>query len=637
MPHRPTLRVVTFCLLLLSLQLCACGQRVDRPGRIVAFGDVHGDLEATLKVLQLAGATDENGRWVGGDLTVVQTGDQIDRGHEDRAVLDLFTRLEQEAAAAGGRFIALNGNHELMNVYSDLRYITTKGFGEFQDLPLPAPLDSQLAALPADQRARVAAFRPGGHYALQLAERPVVKQLGENIFVHGGVYPEQVAHGFDKLNAESTAWLRGEIDRPDWVKGHHSLVWSRNYSVEPDSCDCDTLAMTLDAAGAKRMIVGHTVMEDGIRTYCDDRVWCIDTGNSIHYGGRPQVLEIMGDSLRVITGPPPVIRAQRDTIGFAKNPDDMQAVVEAVYPEPLASAPYVAAIMPHDDYLYAGPTAAAVLPGLQAKTWIVVGVCHACRRVGLRNEVLLDDADLWRVAGQDFPVDTRLRKRLLGDLADQGFAINTERHAAEHSIEALLPWLEAASPEFRFVPLLISGMELSDIQTAAADLAEALAVICRERNWQPGRDIGILISADAVHYGCDGWGSRNYAPFGCDAAGHAQAVAQDIDLAGTLCGPLDTSNVETFCSRVWDVDGPDYPDYPYKITWCGLYSIPFGLTAAHRLMMELDLPPLQGELLHYGDSVSDGRLELPESGLGVTAPNTLGHWVGYPAIGWLCP
>ena len=53
--------------------------------------------------------------------------------------------------------------------------------------------------------------------------------------------------------------------------------------------------------GAKRIIVGHTVQETGITSYCDGRVWCIDVGLAKHYGGELQVLEIQGDQVRVLT------------------------------------------------------------------------------------------------------------------------------------------------------------------------------------------------------------------------------------------------------------------------------------------------------------------------------------------------
>ena len=113
----------------LSIALFGCAA----PTRIVAFGDVHGDLDATRSALRLAGAIDEEDQWVGGKLVVVQTGDQLDRGDDEQEILDLFDELRVQADAAGGAFHALLGNHELMNVRGDLRYVTEGGFADVSD------------------------------------------------------------------------------------------------------------------------------------------------------------------------------------------------------------------------------------------------------------------------------------------------------------------------------------------------------------------------------------------------------------------------------------------------------------------------------------------------------------------------
>ena len=47
--------------------------------RIVAVGDLHGDMPNALKVLQLGGVVDEYGNWTGDVDYLVQTGDIIDR------------------------------------------------------------------------------------------------------------------------------------------------------------------------------------------------------------------------------------------------------------------------------------------------------------------------------------------------------------------------------------------------------------------------------------------------------------------------------------------------------------------------------------------------------------------------------
>jgi hypothetical protein len=271
--------------------------------RIVALGDVHGDLTATRQALMLAGAIDGNDRWVGGDLVVVQTGDQLDRGDEERAILHLFQRLTREAARAGGAFHVLNGNHELMNAQLDLRYVTEGGFrdfaGRFEGITVDtaAAGDSLLASYPPEQRARVAAFRPGGPYARMLSRRNTILMVGDNVFVHGGVLPDHATYGIHEINEEIREWLRGEREAPAGSRGADSPIWTRLYSNDVDDEACAILATTLDTLGARRMIVGHTVHRGGVTSYCDERVWVVDVGMAAYYGGPIEVLEIRGDDV----------------------------------------------------------------------------------------------------------------------------------------------------------------------------------------------------------------------------------------------------------------------------------------------------------------------------------------------------
>jgi hypothetical protein len=269
--------------------------------RIVAIGDVHGDLAATRAALRLAGIIDSHDRWSAGRLVVVQTGDQLDRGGSERAILHLFERLTREAARAGGAFHVLNGNHELMNGLLDLRYVTDEGFQDFAELvPGQAEEDSVLASYPPERRGRVAAFRPGGSYAMMLARRNTILVVGNNVFVHGGVLPAHAAYGIDRINAEVSAWLRGEAPPPPWVRGSDSPTWTRLYSRNVDDAACAVLDETLALLNARRMIVAHTVHREGVTSYCDQKVWVIDAGQAAYYGGPAEVLEIRGDIVTVL-------------------------------------------------------------------------------------------------------------------------------------------------------------------------------------------------------------------------------------------------------------------------------------------------------------------------------------------------
>lgn len=271
---------------------------VETQGRIVAIGDLHGDLDAARAALRMGGAIDANDTWIGGDLVVVQTGDILDRGDGERAIMDLFQRLKEEAEQAGGAVHTLNGNHEIMNSYIDLRYVTEGGFSDFDDVAEIDANDSLMASLEPEQRARVAAFRPGGPFAQRLAEQTIQVIVGKTLFAHAGILPEHVDFGLDSMEATVQAWLRGEVPQPEWIRGDRSPVWNRVYSSEPTTEACDTLDLVLDRLGIERMVVGHTVQRTGITSFCGGRVWCIDVGLAAHYGGRTEVLEIIGDRVR---------------------------------------------------------------------------------------------------------------------------------------------------------------------------------------------------------------------------------------------------------------------------------------------------------------------------------------------------
>ena len=290
------------------LALCACAgpppveeeaaAAPTEPERIVAIGDLHGDLTATRAALRLAGAIDSLDRWIGDYLVSVQTGDVLDRGDDEEAIIRLLVRLDEEAVAAGGAVHVLNGNHELMNAYFDFRYVTDGGYADFEDVTVVETIDSLLATLEPKQRARAQAFRPGEEFARLMAERNTFLIIGSTLFTHGSFLPEHVDRGLDRMNAEIQAWLWNEAPQPEWIRGDRSPVWNRLYSDEPDLAACDTLASVLDRLGVERMVVGHTVQDAGITAYCGGRVWCIDVGMAEHYGGRPEVLEIRGEAVR---------------------------------------------------------------------------------------------------------------------------------------------------------------------------------------------------------------------------------------------------------------------------------------------------------------------------------------------------
>lgn len=287
--------------------------------RLVAIGDLHGDMAKTRRAFSLAGLIDQQDRWTGGDTVVVQVGDILDRGDQEIEIFYWLERLQREAAAAGGALHILNGNHETMNVAHHFRYVTPGGYASFRTWAethaLEAALKGRCGCHPdvTDLRkamglrggdglaARSAALQPGGPLATRfIAPHPVVLQVGSTVFVHGGLLPQHVAYGIERMNIETREWvLKGPINaKPRFLSGREAVVWARDYSQEdPARCDCDALKKALAGVpGAARVVVGHTIQGAGINSACGGRVFRIDVGLSRGCGdGTPEVLEILRD------------------------------------------------------------------------------------------------------------------------------------------------------------------------------------------------------------------------------------------------------------------------------------------------------------------------------------------------------
>jgi hypothetical protein len=250
------------------------------PTRVVAIGDLHADLPTTLGVLRLAGLVDEQGQWSGGETVFVQTGDQTDRGPDSKEVLELLMALQGQAAAAGGQVIVLLGNHEVMNLGGDLRYVSPE---DVQDFGSP--------------QARAQAFSASAPLGAWLRERPMVAQVGDTVFVHGGITPRFAELGIGGMNTMAKAVVSGEL--PGAHLGDDSPIWYRGYLQGQGACQ--ELERALEILGAERMVVGHTTQRTGrIAVGCQGRVLGIDTGISSHYGAHAAAIEFRGGDAWVL-------------------------------------------------------------------------------------------------------------------------------------------------------------------------------------------------------------------------------------------------------------------------------------------------------------------------------------------------
>ena len=208
----------------------------DDVERVIAISDVHGDYNAMLATLGSAGVINDDGEWTAGAGHLVITGDLLDRGPDSRKVMDLVMRLEPLAAEVGGQVHLLLGNHEVMNLVGDLRYVAEEEYAAFTDDEDPEERELWFQRYFADQppltdeaSAREAwnadhppgffghrrAFRSDGHYGRWLKEKPLIVVVNGTAFVHGGLSPKVAELGLQGVNGGLKAELVEYIDQLD--------------------------------------------------------------------------------------------------------------------------------------------------------------------------------------------------------------------------------------------------------------------------------------------------------------------------------------------------------------------------------------------------------------------------------------
>ena len=325
-------------------------------------------------------------------------------------------------------------------------------------------------------------------------------------------------------------------------------------------------------------------------------------------------------------------RPIRDDVGFCWNPASMQKLVDYLKSQEKEYFPaekLVAAISPHDDYLYAGRVYYPLFRILKAKEVVIFGVTHGTVRKeinGLQNILILDEYEDWPGLTKPIAV-SKLREYLKERLEPSVFIVNNRAHEIEHSIEALLPFLQYFNHEIRITPIMVTPMPFERMEEVSANLAEKIAGYIKEKHLAIGKDIFFLISSDGNHYGQD----FNNSPFGEGEKAWQTALALDRRLIKTyLTGVMDSAKVEGLTKELW---GETYLDYR-NTYWCGKYSIPFGLLTAEKTVALAMDKEIKGKLFRFSDTYSEGVLPLTKTGMGTTAPFSLRHWVSFFSIGY---
>ncbi len=291
--------------------------------RIVAIGDVHGDYQQFVTLLREAQLIDPRNRWTGGTAHLVQTGDILDRGPDSRKVMDLLMSLEQQARRAGGQVHALMGNHEAMNVYGDLRYVSAQEYEAFRDRNSQKVrasfyeqyVETQKRTLPPEQLPEFdeahrgvwesryplgffehrIGFSSRGDYGKWIRGHNAIIKINDTLFLHGGISPKYAADSIAAINQK----LRAELEDFTKLAGgvaadEEGPLWYRGLASGEEASLTAHVEQILEQYGARRIVIGHTVTAGAVIPRFQGKVLLIDVGLSAVYGARRACLVLEG-------------------------------------------------------------------------------------------------------------------------------------------------------------------------------------------------------------------------------------------------------------------------------------------------------------------------------------------------------
>jgi hypothetical protein len=363
---------------------------ISRYCDIIAIGDIHGDIQLMLDTLTIGGVIrkinekninsiqiirkDKNDNyyieyyeWIGENKIVVQVGDQIDRcrldgknvcdnkytTYDDEAsdieILLFFTNLHEKAKIKGGAVYSLLGNHELMNIWNDIRYVSYKNLEQLEvfdeEINTDEEINNELKQIITSEdnnindykERRINIFRRGGILAKFLAStRYSILIVNGYLFVHGGVLGSYIEYyiieynnihrkHFQRLNEKIKNYIiKNEEQEEQEEREIYNFIFNTNSpfytrklgqiknNENINRNNCEDVKKIIKYYSLNGIIVGHTPQENGINGTClkvekeKNTLFRIDVASSKAFHFWPkinlqaQVLKISNNKMQIL-------------------------------------------------------------------------------------------------------------------------------------------------------------------------------------------------------------------------------------------------------------------------------------------------------------------------------------------------
>jgi hypothetical protein len=248
--------------------------------RMFVISDMEGNFAAFRKILMANGVIDADFNWTFGDGHLVTVGDFFDRGYQVTELLWLIYSLEEKANAAGGHVHFILGNHEIMNMSNDLRYLHAK----------------YLQTTTLLQEPYYTLYSASSELGRWLRTKNVMEKIGDVLFMHAGFSPEmnRMDVSIKEINDlarpfyADTNYVYPDL-RVDTIYSDLGPFWYRGYYKNDNRNKQQQVDSTLEKFGVKTIVHGHTIVADTISSWFKNRVINIDVH---HAAGKSEALLI---------------------------------------------------------------------------------------------------------------------------------------------------------------------------------------------------------------------------------------------------------------------------------------------------------------------------------------------------------
>jgi hypothetical protein len=239
-----------------------------QPRKMLVLSDIEGEFFALRQLLIAGGVMDEKYNWTFGRGHLVICGDLFDRGKHVVEGLWLLYRLEQLARAEGGVVHVILGNHDIMNLSGDLRYVNKK----YMESAKAMGMDYMQLY---DTRSELGRW---------LRTRNMVERIGKGLYMHAGISKEinALKLSVPQINKLCRPYydkgkpaIAAEPSVAVFFSGKTSPFWYRGYFHEPKATLQD-VEETLALYGVTQIVVGHTIVEGNVGFYYGGKVLGLD-------------------------------------------------------------------------------------------------------------------------------------------------------------------------------------------------------------------------------------------------------------------------------------------------------------------------------------------------------------------------